>query len=106
MIVTDSGPMPQARLKLKTELATNSPTGVLPDELPDRARRLAALSANLSQLVGYVFGHVTGPALRAVKGDDTDRSFILPVEQVPNEGCTIGFRVVGLPPDLCRETEI
>jgi hypothetical protein len=49
-----------------------------------------------AQLVGNIHGYVTGPAFGGIEGDDADRIFILPVEQVSDQRRAISSRFVGL----------
>jgi hypothetical protein len=51
-----------------------------------------------AQLVGNIHGYVTGPAFGGIEGDDADRIFILPVEQVSDQRRAISSRFIGLTP--------
>jgi hypothetical protein len=58
------------------------------------------------RLVGDVHSHVATPAFSSIEGDDADRIFILPIEQVADQRRAVSSCFVSLTPRPTETAEI
>ena len=69
-------------------------------------RYFVKLDVTSAQLVGDVHSHVATPAFSSIEGDDADRIFILPIEQVADQRRAVSSCFVSLTPRPTETAEI
>ena len=69
-------------------------------------RYVADLGAAVAELVGDIFGDVTGPTLGSVERHDAHGAVILPVEQVLDQRLAVGVPFVSFASGPPEESKI